>query len=162
MQPLPILRSLVLLALANGAPVFAKKLFGRRFAWALDGGLRFLDGRPLIGASKTLRGVVVALLAASAGAPLIGLSPGLGAAVAAGAMGGDLLSSFVKRRLGRAPSSRALGLDQLPESLLPLWLCRDALSLTLADILLASAIFFAGEIVLSRLLYRVHLRDEPY
>lgn len=77
-------------------------------------------------------------------------------------MAGDLCSSFLKRRLALAPSSRALGLDQLPESLLPLLVCRAALSLTAADIVFAVILFFAGEIVLSRLLYRIHLRDEPY
>ncbi|GAH60015.1 unnamed protein product, partial [marine sediment metagenome] len=33
--------SIVLLTLANGSPVVAKKLFGSRFAFALDGGLLF-------------------------------------------------------------------------------------------------------------------------
>jgi hypothetical protein len=162
MHLLPILRALILLTLANGAPVVAKKVFGRRLALPLDGGLRFLDGRPLFGPSKTVRGIAVAVLAAAAGAPLMGLDPGVGALVAAAAMAGDLCSSFVKRRLAYVSSSRAVGLDQLPESLLPLLLCREALSLAPADIALAAAVFFIGEIVLSRLLYRVHLRDEPY
>ena len=77
-------------------------------------------------------------------------------------MVGDLFSSFVKRRLKLPPSSQALGLDQIPESLLPLLACRDALSLTVAGIAIGVGIFFAGELVLSRLLFRVHLRDEPY
>ena len=77
-------------------------------------------------------------------------------------MAGDLLSSFVKRRLNFTPSSQALGLDQLPESLLPLLVCRNALSLTAVDIVLGVGIFFVGELVLSRILYRAHLRDEPY
>jgi hypothetical protein len=162
MHPFAILQSLVLLLLANGAPVVAKKVFGRRFARPLDAGLKLPDGRPVFGPSKTWRGLVVAVLAAAAGAPLLGLAPKLGAFVALGAMAGDLLSSFVKRRLALRPSSRAVGLDQVPESLIPLLVCRTALALTAADIALAVAIFFIGEILLSRLLYRVHLRDEPY
>ena len=77
-------------------------------------------------------------------------------------MAGDLFSSFVKRRLNLPPSSQALGLDQIPESLLPMLACRDALSLTVIDIALGLGVFFAGELVLSRLLFRAHLRDEPY
>ncbi len=77
-------------------------------------------------------------------------------------MAGDLFSSFVKRRLNFPPSSQALGLDQVPESLFPLLACHDALSLMALDIALAVGIFFVGEIFLSRLLYKVHLRDEPY
>jgi CDP-2,3-bis-(O-geranylgeranyl)-sn-glycerol synthase len=157
-----ILQLMVLLTLANGAPVVAKKIFGSRFALPLDFGLMFFDGRPVFGPSKTFRGIVVAILAAAIGAPLIGLDPIVGLTAAAAAMAGDLFSSFVKRRLNLPPSSQALGLDQIPESLLPMLACRDALSLTVIDIALGVGVFFAGELVLSRLLFRAHLRDEPY
>ncbi len=162
MHILAILQIMVLLTLANGAPVVAKRIFGDRFSAALDGGTTFLDGRPLFGKSKTIRGIVVALAAASAGAPLLGLTLATGATVAAAAMAGDLLSSFVKRRLGFKPSSQALGLDQIPESLLPMLAVRGALSLTALDIALGLVVFFVGELVASRLLYEAHLRDEPY
>jgi len=162
MQPLVILQLLILLTLANGAPVVAKKLFGARFARPLDGGLLFFDGRPWFGASKTLRGLALAILATVAGAPLIGLDWRIGLLVGVLAMAGDLASSFLKRRLGRPPSSRASGLDQIPESLLPLLACRDLLALSAADIAATVALFFFGEILLSRLLYRLHLRDQPY
>jgi len=158
----PILQLMALLTLANGAPVVAKKIFGDRFAYPLDFGAVFFDGRPLFGPSKTLRGILAAVLSAAAGAPLMGLDPVIGLTVAGAAMAGDLFSSFVKRRLNLPPSSQALGLDQIPESLLPMLACRDALSLTAIDITLGVAIFFAGELVLSRLLFRAHLRDEPY
>lgn len=162
MHILPILQLMVLLTLANGAPVVAKKIFGSRFALPLDFGSTFFDGRPLFGPSKTFRGIVVAVLSTAAGAPLIGLDPTIGLVVAGAAMAGDLFSSFSKRRLNLPPSSQALGIDQIPESLLPMLACRDALSLTAVDIALGVGIFFAGELVLSRLLFRAHLRDEPY
>jgi CDP-2,3-bis-(O-geranylgeranyl)-sn-glycerol synthase len=162
MHAATILQSLALLAIANSTPLFAKKLFGNWFAQPLDAGIAFFDGQPLFGRSKTLRGVLSSLLATTLGAVLIGLSPAIGIIVAVAAMAGDLLSSFVKRRLALAPSSQAIGLDQVPESLLPLLACRTALSLDAIDITLAVAIFFAGELVLSRLLYKAHLRDEPY
>ena len=72
MHILSILQLMVLLTLANGAPVVAKKIFGSRFALPLDFGSTFFDGRPLFGPSKTFRGIVVAVLSATAGAPLIG------------------------------------------------------------------------------------------
>jgi len=162
MHPWMILQALVLLTLANGAPVVAKRLFGVHFAQPLDAGVLFFDGRPLFGPSKTIRGILVAVLATTTGATVLGIEPVVGALVASAAMAGDLLSSFTKRRRGRRPSSRALGLDQVPESLLPLWACRGMLGLSAADIALAVAIFFVGEVVFSRLLYQVHLRDEPY
>jgi CDP-2,3-bis-(O-geranylgeranyl)-sn-glycerol synthase len=157
-----ILQLLVLLTLANGTPIVAKKIFGPRFARPLDAGIIFFDGRPVFGHSKTIRGILVSIFFTTISSPLIGMDLIIGATVATAAMMGDLLSSFVKRRLNFPPSSQALGLDQVPESLFPMLACRDALSLTIADIALGVGIFFIGELILSRLLYRVHLRDRPY
>lgn len=162
MHILALSQLLTLLTLANGAPVIAKALIGARCSWPIDGGLRFIDGRPLLGGSKTIRGILLAVLATAAGAPVVGLDPGTGALVGAAAMVGDLASSFAKRRMNLPPSSRAIGLDQVPESLLPALACRGALSLTAMDIAAAVLIFFIGEIVLSRLLYKLHVRDRPY
>jgi CDP-2,3-bis-(O-geranylgeranyl)-sn-glycerol synthase len=162
MQLLHILQLLVLMTLANGIPIVAKKIFGARFSFPLDAGTKFFDGRPLFGASKTIRGILISVLITTASAPLIGLDLTIGAIVAGAAMAGDLFSSFVKRRLNSPPSSQALGLDQVPESLFPMLACRDALSLTIADIALGVGIFFIGALILSRFLFRAHLRDEPY
>ena len=162
MHPVIILQLLILLMLANGAPVIAKKMFGGRFSYPLDGNVTFADGRPVFGRSKTIRGVVLAVLATTAGAPIIGLGWKTGLLVGSFAMAGDLFSSFCKRRLGLPSSSRASGLDQIPESLLPLLACRDLLALTAADIVVCVVMFVIGEVVLSRLLYAVRLRDRPY
>ena len=162
MHPHALAQALLLLMLANGAPVVGKKLLGGRWAWPLDGGLRFVDRRPLFGPSKTLRGVALGVLAATAAAPLLGLDWAVGAEAGGLAMTGDLLSSFVKRRLDRPSSSRATGLDQIPESLLPLIGCGAELGLGALDIGVGVVIFFLGEVVLSRLLYRLHLRERPY
>jgi CDP-diglyceride synthetase len=162
MQLLHILQLLVLMTLANGTPIVAKKIFGPRFSFPLDAGTIFFDGRPLFGHSKTIRGIVVSILVTAASAPLIGLNLTIGAIVAGAAMAGDLFSSFVKRRLNLQPSSQALGLDHVPESLFSMLACRVALSLTIADIALGVGIFFIGGLILSRLLFRAHLRDEPY
>ena len=162
MQLLHILQLLVLITLANGTPIVAKKIFGPRFSFPLDAGTVLFDGRPLFGPSKTIRGIVISVLLTTASAPLVGLDLTIGAVVAGAAMAGDLFSSFVKRRLNSPPSSQAPGLDQVPESLFPMLACRDALSLTIADIALGVGIFFIGALILSRFLFRAHLRDEPY
>lgn len=162
MHPVAVLQVLVLITLANGAPVAAKKLLGAHGRWPLDCGIVLPDGQPLLGASKTVRGVVLSLLLTAAAAPLVGVPWRVGALIAAGAMAGDLASSFLKRRLRLRPSSRALGIDQIPEALLPALAAMGPLGLGVADAALVVALFFVGEIVASRLLYRVHLRDEPY
>lgn len=162
MQTLVIAQLLLLLLIANGTPIIAKRIFGHRFTWPLDAGVSFFDGKPLFGRSKTIRGIVSSVFVTTALAPLIGLCPFVGATVAATAMCGDLVSSFVKRRLNMPASSRAVGLDQVPESLLPLLACRSELSLTLIDILVCLAVFFVGEVLLSKILYKLHIRDRPY
>jgi CDP-2,3-bis-(O-geranylgeranyl)-sn-glycerol synthase len=162
MHPVLVLQLLILLMLANGMPVMAKKILGDRYSYPLDGNLKFADGRPLFGRSKTLRGVVLAILVTTAGAPLIGLGWRTGLVIASSAMAGDLVSSFVKRRLDLPSSSRASGLDQIPESLFPLLACSLFLALTAADIAICVVMFFIGEVVLSRVLYAWRLRDRPY
>jgi len=99
------------------------------------------DGRPLLGPSKTwsgfLFGSIVAipfgLLEAGlilAAPPDLQLVPRFGSSVLAalpvvallsfGAMAGDALGSFLKRRLGRPSGGRSLLLDQLPFVLVPI------------------------------------------
>jgi CDP-diglyceride synthetase len=162
MHLLAVAQMLILLALANGSPVVAKLVLRHRFSLPVDGNRKFIDGRPLLGRAKTIRGILVAIMVTTASAPLIGLDLGIGLTVSATAMAGDLLSSFCKRRLGLAPSSRATGLDQIPESLFPLLACRQALDLTVVDVVVVCAVFFVGEVLLSRLLFRLHLRERPY
>jgi CDP-2,3-bis-(O-geranylgeranyl)-sn-glycerol synthase len=162
MQIVLILTLLALLGAANGAPVLAKRVLGARWAWPLDGGRRFFNGRPVFGMSKTWRGIVASILATAAIAPLIGVPVEIGALFATAAMLGDLFSSFMKRRLNKPSSSQALGLDQVPESLFPMLVCWNELGLTIADAAATVALFFAGELLLSRLLYRLHIRDRPY
>ena len=162
MHPVVVLQLLILLILANGTPVIAKKMAGGHYSYPLDGNLTFAYGRPVLGRSKTIRGVVLAVPVTTASALLIGLDWRIGLLVGSFAMAGDLFSSFCKRRLGLASSSRASGLDQIPEAFLPLLACRDVLVLTAADIMVCVAMFVIGEVVLSRVLYALRLRDRPY
>jgi CDP-2,3-bis-(O-geranylgeranyl)-sn-glycerol synthase len=155
-------RLLLLLAVANGGPIVAKRVFGSRWSAPLDFGLMFFDGRPLLGASKTVRGLVVAVLCTSVAATLLALPWWVGATVGACSMLGDALSSFVKRRLNIASSGRATGIDQIPEALLPMLVVRGMLGLSLLDVMAITAVFFALEIPLARLFFMLGLRDRPY
>ena len=162
MQPELVVKLLLLIAVANGTPVIAKKLLGDALSYPLDAGRTFLDGRPFFGSSKTIRGIVSSIIATLVCAPVLGLTLTTGLIVGTAAMAGDILSSFIKRRMGYASSSKALGLDQIPESLLPALVCDNLLGLTVADIILVVALFTVGEIVLSRLLFRMNIRDQPH
>jgi hypothetical protein len=162
MQPTLIFQLLALLTLANGTPVIVKRVLGGFLAYPLDGGTRFVDGRPVFGPSKTVRGLVLSILITSGFAPLIGLPWKIGGVVATMAMAGDLFSSFLKRRMKLAPSTMAIGLDQVPESLFPLLACQSLLAITIIDIAVVTITFFAGELVLSWLLFRLNIRDRPF
>ena len=157
-----LLQLLILLVVANGTAVGAKKLFGAVFARPLDGGALFLDGQPVFGPSKTTRGILVSVLATSVCAALIGLGWEIGALIATFAMTGDLFSSFLKRRLHLASSSMAIGLDHIPESLFPLVASQLLLPLSILDIVAGTTIFVVGALILSPLLFRLNVRDEPH
>lgn len=91
----------------------------------LDRRLRWSDGRRILGDGKTLRGTVLGTLwGILATCVLIAFVPqwvglfsanylGYGILVSVGAIGGDLVGSFFKRRLGLARGESAIGLDQL-------------------------------------------------
>ena len=162
MDPLLIAQLLALLAVANGTPIIVERFLGKFLAFPIDGGATLADGKPLFGSSKTLRGLALSIAATTAVAPLIGLNWRIGALVAAMAMLGDLLSSFLKRRMGLAPSRQAIGLDQIPKSLLPLLACWFFLPLTIVDVVAATVIFFVSELSLSRVLFKLGIRNRPY
>jgi len=107
---------------ANAAPV----IFGG--GKPMDLGKTFFDGKPLLGAHKTFRGFLAGLIVGT----LVGLaqtiiyehilfqySPQfqysilLGFMLSLGALTGDLIESFVKRRLNRAPGSSLPVADQI-------------------------------------------------
>jgi CDP-diglyceride synthetase len=157
-----ILQVTILLVFANGSPVLAKRIFGGCLAYPLDGGLILRDGARLFGPSKTIRGTLASIIMTSVASVLMRQGLMLGIVVALAAMAGDLISSFIKRRLGYPPSSRATGLDQVPESLLPVLACGNFLPLSSLDVMATLALFVVGEIILSPLLHLANIRDEPY
>src|SRR5450759_1559426 len=142
MHILVTLKVLFLLMLANGTPVIAKDILGSHFAFPIDGGAHFVDGRPVPGSSKTFRGIFFSILVTLAFAPTVRMDWKTGALVASMAMAGDLFSSFLKRRINLPAGGRATGLDQVLESLFPLLACRSVLMLTAMDIVAGVALFF--------------------
>ena len=138
----------LLVVIANAAPVVISLLLGHRWNAPLDGGLRLPDQRPVLGPSNTIRGVLASVLATALLASLLGFSPATGAGFACLAMLGDICSSFIKRRLGMASSRSVPLLDQLPESLLPLWFMQPIVGGTTAEILVAIVIFTLVDLIL--------------
>ncbi len=153
---------LFLLLVANGAPIMARWVLGEKWNAPLDCGVTFVDGRPLLGPSKSFRGVICAMCGATLFALLVGLSWDVGFQIGLFAMVGDSCSSFIKRRWGMVSGGKALGIDQVPESALPLLFVREGLNLSLLGIGFTVVLFFVLERVLSLILFQFHLRKHPY
>ena len=161
MPPIEI-KLLLLIIIANGAPVVAAAVCGGWGHQPIDGGWILADGRRWLGDSKTWRGVIAASLASSLAAVLLGLPAWIGGVIGIAAMIGDLLSSFVKRRLGIPASGMALGLDQIPEALLPLLAIAGEFALTWPAIGGTVAGFIVLELTLSPIFYWLGVRNRPY
>ena len=146
-----ILISLLLVVAANTAAWAAARAFRTRWDAPLDGGKAWRDGTRLLGAHKTWRGLVAAVVACGVAAQLLRLGFGLGAAFGALALLGDAASSFVKRRLRLPPGTEVLGLDQLVEALLPLIVLQRPLGLGLVDILIVAAAFALLDVAATKL-----------
>lgn len=158
-----LIQALLLVLVANSAPILIRHIhFFDKCTWPVDAGTRFVDGRRLLGDSKTWRGVITAIIATAICSALIDKGWLTGIIVGLLAMVGDSLSSFSKRRLGLAPSAMAIGLDQIPESLLPLFYLHNHWQLGWQRIYMLVLIFMILELLLSRILFRLHIRKEPY
>jgi len=156
------LKLLLLLLLANGTPILAKRLLGDRWAFPLDAHRLFLDHRPVFGHTKTLRGLILGVASCTLAAPVLGLTWSSGLLIGMCALAGDLAGSFVKRRLGLASSSRATGLDQIPESLLPALVAMPLLGIGWRSVAVVVMGFVLIDVAASRVLHRLGIRDRPY
>jgi CDP-2,3-bis-(O-geranylgeranyl)-sn-glycerol synthase len=151
-----------LLVFANGAPVLASKWLKHRFDQPIDGGGLWRDGRRVLGASKTWRGLVAGCLTTGLLSALAGSGWWFGILFGLMALLGDMLSSFIKRRRGLASSARATGLDQIPEAFLPMLLAVWWLPVQLLPALAVAALFVIANIALSPLLFRLGIRKKPH
>lgn len=158
----PFIDLLLLIIVANAAPVLVRHLFANRFAWPVDGGMKWPDQQPVLGDSKTWRGLIASVVLTSLCAAWLNHPLYVGFVVSLFAITGDLCSSFIKRRLRKPPSSMALGLDQIPESLFPGLIMAPSLGLTMIDVFLLVLIFFVVELGLSFVLYHLGIRKKPY
>jgi CDP-2,3-bis-(O-geranylgeranyl)-sn-glycerol synthase len=136
-------RALLLVCTPSSAAWAASLILRRRLAAPLDFGRKLPDGKPLFGSHKTWRGVAAGILACALAAPLLKLEVATGAGFGAAALLGDALSSAIKRRLALEPGAEVLGLDQLPEALLPLVLFAGPLRIGPVEIA-AVALAFTG------------------
>ncbi len=97
--------------IANMMPALLHKFFGR-YNFPVDFGRNFFDGKRILGDGKTWNGLLAGVLAGT----LMGFLQGnyfAGFVLGTGALFGDLVKSFLKRRLGFARGKMWFPFDQI-------------------------------------------------
>jgi CDP-diglyceride synthetase len=153
---------LLLLGWSNFLPILGRIALKERLSAPLDLGYKWIDNRYLLGPHKTWRGIIISVIGTGLTSHFTPLGLALGLKLATYSMSGDLISSFVKRRMGLKSGSKALLLDQGLESFLPLWVLKDSLFICWTEIILIIFSFTLLEIGLSPLLCRLHLRRSSH
>ena len=149
---------LIFLVWVNFLPFLMHLLLGDRLGAPVDGGMRWRDGRDLLGPHKTWRGVAAGVLAGTVAAPLLGVGWAIGALAGLSAMVGDLLTSFLKRRLDRPSGTPMAGLDQALEGLLPALVLAAVMGLGMQEVVIALLVFVPLMHLGSRFWYHILLR----
>jgi len=147
------LHLLLFIIIANAAPILIRVLLNDYLNLAVDFGSKLSDNNRLFGAAKTWRGIFAALGAASMATWLFDYSWETGFLIAIYAIVGDLLSSFIKRRLAMAASSSVPFLDQVPESFFPAFMMMHAFYLEISSVLLLVLVFTIIDMVMTYALY---------
>ena len=145
------LDALLLVIVANLGPWAAGRFMQGLWQAPLDGGAKLSDGSRLLGDHKTWRGLAAGILACAAVARLLHYPLLLGAVFGALALAADAASSFMKRRLRVRPGTEILGLDQLPEALIPLLVLSRPLGLRPMDVLAVALVFMLLDLATLRL-----------
>lgn len=148
---------------ANATPVV---LGGGR---PIDGGRVFIDGRPIFGPGKTIRGFISGLAAGFIIGVLQGLASNqlhlysaLGFLLALGALIGDLLGSFIKRRVNLERGAAAPVLDQLGFVVLALLFASPVFFPSWEIILIILVITPPIHLATNYIGHKLKLKDRPY
>lgn len=155
------LKILALLWLINFAPPLLAHLLGDRWNTPVDFGCNWRDGSPWFGNHKTYRGLASGLLVGILAGWVLGLTGWAGGAAALLSMTGDLLSSFIKRRLSMPSGDAVPGLDQVFEGAFPVFLFGFLFDLGYWAQFILLAVFCFGAHAGSRF-YKGVLRTEPF
>lgn len=151
---------------ANAAPV----LFGG--GRPVDFGRKFVDGKPIFGQNKTIRGFIAGLLigtlvgwAQETLAPNIGLEKGsvlLGLCLSLGALFGDLIGSFIKRRLDLKPGASFPVSDQIDFVLLALLFSLPVKPPTFLYAVLIIALTLPIHLLANVIAYLIRVKKRPW
>ncbi|MCX7821953.1 MAG: CDP-archaeol synthase [Syntrophobacterales bacterium] len=155
-----ILKTTLFLWWIHFIPPFISVIMGPRWDFPLDSNRLFMDGRPILGKHKTVRGIVGSLLGSALMAPAFGWSFFEGMELAFFGMMGDLITSFIKRRMNKPNGAIIPVVDQLLEGLLPLLVIRSWHEIGILSIFAILTVFSIGAYLGSRF-YKKILTSKP-
>ena len=154
---------------ANASPV----IFGG--GKPLDGKGKFIDGKRMLGNNKTVKGSIAGLATGTVVGTLIAiLIPSilpqfstnrkilLAFLLSAGAVFGDLLGSFIKRRLGKKSGEQLVPLDQILFVLCAIVFATVAYIPSLEDTFLLLVITLALHVFFNALAHKLGLKNVPW
>ncbi len=127
----------------------------------LDFGKKFFDGRRVLGDGVTIRGTVIGI----AGGSLVGALQGnllLGFVLSFGALAGDAVSSFLKRRMGFKRGAPVPLLDQLNFVVGALVLASFITEIPRDYVIILLVITPFGHLTVNRIGYHLKIKDVPW
>jgi CDP-2,3-bis-(O-geranylgeranyl)-sn-glycerol synthase len=127
----------------------------------LDGGGNWFDGKPFLGSHKTFRGCVVGVLAGLVigtiqANPMGGFAQGIGAIL------GDLISSFLKRRWDIAPGESSPLLDQLDFIIVAIILSFPFQTSTISEIIAILIITVPIHYLMNYMSWLIKIKKNPW
>lgn len=169
-------------AIANAAPIFAAAIPPlKKFKAPIDGGIS-LHGHRLLGSHKTWRGIIAGVIASTiilwlqqlvvshlgwahhltggidyASLPTLILGP----LFAIGALFGDAIESFIKRRLGIRSGGSWVPFDQLDYIIGSVIISLPFVILSLWQYVLIFVVWFLMHIIASYIGYKIGLKADP-
>ncbi len=146
---------------ANAVPV----VFGG--GMPLDFGKTFKDGRPIFGPHKTFRGFFAGLIIGTlvgVGESFVfeGYHPFLGFVLSLGALIGDLVGAFLKRRLGFSPGALFPVVDQVDFALFAVLFSLPIAPPTIGMLLVILVVTIPIHLLTNFLAYLVHAKEKPW
>ena len=161
---------------ANMAPVMVKKI--NLFVYPIDFNKK-INNKPILGKNKTFRGLIFGIIFAIIVAYLQFLLHNkgffadiafidyqnwllLGFLMGLGALAGDSIKSFFKRRIGIAPGEKFIPFDQMDFVVGSLLFIIPIFDLTLKIFIVALMLSFVLDIIVNHLAFYLKIRNEKW
>lgn len=155
---------------ANCTPIIAAKIpVLKHWSYPIDFYKTF-RGKRILGDHKTIRGLVIGILAAIATVAIqqyiykvVAINPIVfGTSCAIGALGGDMIKSFFKRQIGIASGKKWFPFDQIDYIIGGILATSFFVTLSFFQYTLITIVWFILHIIFSKIGYFLKLKSVPY